>query len=37
LTDEANFNKVYELFRIKYPEDDLQWMIDYQKQYKELL
>lgn len=37
LTDEQNFNKVYDLFSIKYPHDDLSWMREYQKKYKELL
>ena len=37
LTDDDNFNKVYELFKIKYPHDDLSWMREYQQQYKALL
>ena len=37
LTDEQNFNKVYELFKIKYPFDNLQWMVDYYNEYKKLL
>jgi len=36
LTDEQNFNKVYELFKIKYPDDNLQWMIDYRNEYLQL-
>lgn len=37
LTDDENFNKVYNLFSEIYPNDDLTWMKEYQKQYKELL
>lgn len=37
LTEEDNFNKVYELFRIKYPNDNLQWMIDFRNEYLKLL
>lgn len=37
LTNDDNFNKVYELFKIKYPNDDLSWMKQYQQQYKALL
>ena len=37
LTDDENFNKVYELFKYKYPEDDLTWMKEYQQAYKKLL
>jgi len=37
LTDEANFNKVYELFKIKYPTDNLDWMVEYYNEYKKLL
>lgn len=36
LTDESNFNKVYELFKLKYPFDNLQWMIDYRNEYLKL-
>jgi hypothetical protein len=36
LTDEQNFNKVCELFKIKYPNDDLQWMVDYRNEYLKL-
>jgi len=36
LTDEDNFNKVYDLFKYKYPNDDLQWMIDYRNEYLKL-
>jgi len=34
LIDIDNFNKVYDLFKIKYPIDDLQWMQDYYNEYK---
>jgi hypothetical protein len=37
LTDEANMNKVYELFKIKYPNDNLDWMWEYYHAYKQLL
>ncbi|HNO71335.1 MAG TPA: hypothetical protein PKO16_06165 [Bacteroidia bacterium] len=37
LTNENNFNKVYELFKIKYPGDDLEWMKQYFNEYKKLL
>lgn len=37
LTDEDSFNKVYELFKVKYPNDNLQWMIDFVTAYKALL
>lgn len=37
LTNEENFNKVLELFKIKYPNDNLQWMTDYYNAYKQLL
>jgi len=37
LTDEQNFNKVYELFKMKYPNEDFQWLIDYNSAYKNLL
>ncbi len=37
LTDDENFRKVYDLFRIKYPHDNLDWMIEYQQAYKQLL
>lgn len=37
LTEEDNFNKVYELFKTKYPDDNLQWMIDYVNEYKKIL
>lgn len=33
LTDRSNFDKVYDLFKLKYPEDDLRWMIDYYNEY----
>lgn len=36
LTNEENFNKVYELFKIKYPEDNLKWMIDFRNEYLQL-
>lgn len=37
LTDDNNFQKVFDLFQYKYPEDDLTWMKEYQQQYKALL
>ena len=37
LTNEENFNKVYELFKIKYPNDNLEWMHEYYHAYKKLL
>ena len=37
LTEEDNMNKVYELFKIKYPNDNLDWMWEYYHAYKELL
>lgn len=37
LTDEDNMNKVYELFKIKYPNDNLDWMWEYYHAYKQLL
>jgi len=37
LTDDANFQKVYDLFSVKYPNDDLTWMKEYQQEYKKLL
>jgi len=37
LTDEQNFNKVYDLFSIKYPHDDLSWTINYKQEYTKLL
>lgn len=37
LTNEENFNKVYELFKIKYPDDNLDWMTEYFNAYKQLL
>jgi hypothetical protein len=37
LTDEENFKLVYDLFKIKYPNDDLTWMRDYQQEYLKLL
>jgi len=37
LTDDANFQKVYDLFSVKYPNDDLSWMKEYQEAYKQLL
>lgn len=37
LTDEENFNKVYDLFKIKYPTHDLNWMTEYYNEYKQLL
>lgn len=37
LTEQSNFDKVYDLFRIKYPNDDLQWMIDFRNEYLKLL
>lgn len=37
LTDEANMRKVYELFRIKYPNDNLDWMWEFYNEYKKLL
>jgi hypothetical protein len=33
LTDTENFGKVYDLFKIKFPEDDLEWMINYRNEY----
>ena len=33
LTDTENFGKVYDLFKIKFPNDDLDWMIDYRNEY----
>ncbi len=33
LTDQSNFDKVYNLFKIKYPNVDLQWMINYRNEY----
>lgn len=37
LTDETNFKKVYDLFKIKYPNDDLEWMINFKNEYIKLL
>lgn len=37
LTNEENFNKVLELFKIKFPNDNLQWMTYYYNEYKQLL
>lgn len=37
LTNEDNMNKVYELFKIKYPNDNLDWMLEYYNDYKKLL
>lgn len=37
LTDEANFEKVINLFTIKYPEDDLSWMHSFRNEYLKLL
>lgn len=37
LTDEENFKKVYDLFKIKYPNDNLNWMNQYYEQYIQLL
>lgn len=37
LTDNENFEKVFQLFKIRYPNDDLTWMREYQQQYKSLL
>lgn len=37
LTIEENFNKVYKLFKIKYPDDNLDWMIEFYNAYKQLL
>lgn len=33
LTDEENFKKVTDLFRIKFPSDDLSWMEQYRNEY----
>jgi hypothetical protein len=37
LTDEENFNKVLELFKIKYPNDTFEWLIEYRNKYIQLL
>lgn len=37
LTDDENFNKVYQLFQLKFPNDDLSWMKKFQEQYKKLV
>ena len=37
LTDETNFAKVYDLLKAKYPNESLQWLIDYNNEYKKLL
>jgi len=36
LTIEENFNKVYDLFKLKYNNDNLQWMVDYRDEYLKL-
>tara|TARA_R110000868_G_scaffold93096_1_gene257892 strand:+ start:408 stop:1178 length:771 start_codon:yes stop_codon:yes gene_type:complete len=36
LTNEENFNKVYDLFKTKYPTDNLDWMIEYRNEYLKL-
>lgn len=36
LTNKENFDKVYDLFKIKYPNDDLQWMINFRDEYMNL-
>jgi hypothetical protein len=36
LTIEDNFNKVYNLLKEKYPQDDLGWMIEYRNKYLKL-
>lgn len=36
LTNKENFDKVYDLFKIKYPNDDLQWMINFRDEYMKL-
>jgi hypothetical protein len=33
LTDQENFDKVYDLFKTKYPTDNLDWMIQYRNEY----
>lgn len=37
LTDESNFNKVLDLFNIKYPEDNFDWLVNYRNEYLKLL
>lgn len=37
LTDQTNFDKVYNLFRHKYPTANLQWMTEFRDQYLKLL
>lgn len=37
LTIEDNFNKVYNLLKEKYRNDDLQWMFDYRNEYLKLI
>lgn len=37
LTNEDNFNKVVELFSIKYPNEDLSWMHSFRNEYIKLL
>jgi hypothetical protein len=37
LTDEDNMNKVIELFKVKYPTDDLNWIREYAAEYRKLL
>lgn len=32
-----NFLKIFELFKVMYPNDDLSWMLDYRKQYLDIL
>lgn len=36
LTDNSNFYKVYDLFKIKYPNDNLGWIVEYRNQYLKL-
>lgn len=36
LTDEENFNKVFDLFTYKYPNDNLEWMKQYRNEYMAL-
>lgn len=37
LTQQENFDKVAELFKLKFPEDNLDWMYSFCKEYKQLL